>query len=46
MTTMTGSNAGEVSPDDATLGLVYSYSNKPPEVYLMANRRGREAHGR
>jgi dipeptidyl aminopeptidase/acylaminoacyl peptidase len=43
VTTMTGSNQAEVSPDDSTLGLVYSYSNKPPEVYLMPNRAGATA---
>jgi dipeptidyl aminopeptidase/acylaminoacyl peptidase len=40
LTSMTGSNAGEASPDDSTFGLVYSYSNKPPELYLMPNRPG------
>jgi dipeptidyl aminopeptidase/acylaminoacyl peptidase len=43
VTTMTGSNQAEVSPDDSTLGLVYSYSTKPPEVYLMPNRAGATA---
>jgi dipeptidyl aminopeptidase/acylaminoacyl peptidase len=43
ITSMTGSNAAEVSPDESTLGLVYSYSNKPPEVYLMANTPGAAA---
>ncbi len=38
VTSMTGSNVGEVSPDDATIGMVYSYSNRPPEVYLLANK--------
>ncbi len=37
LTSMTGSNVGPVSPDGDTIGLVYSYSNKPPEVYVMAN---------
>jgi dipeptidyl aminopeptidase/acylaminoacyl peptidase len=40
ITTMTGSNQTEVSPDDSTLGLVFSYSNKPPEVFVMPNRAG------
>ncbi len=43
VTSMTGSNLGEVSPDDSTIGMVYSYSNKPPEVYVMANRPGAPA---
>jgi dipeptidyl aminopeptidase/acylaminoacyl peptidase len=43
ITAMTGSNLAEVSPDDSTLGVVYSYSTKPPEVYLMPNRAGATA---
>jgi len=43
LTTMTGAYAGVMSPDDRTLGLVYSYSNKPPEVYVMANAPGAAA---
>jgi dipeptidyl aminopeptidase/acylaminoacyl peptidase len=43
VTSMTGSNVAEVSPDESTLGLVHSYSTKPPEVYLMANRPGAAA---
>jgi dipeptidyl aminopeptidase/acylaminoacyl peptidase len=43
LTSMTGSNAAEISPDDSTLGLVFSYSNKPPEVFLAANRPGAPA---
>ncbi|MEO6235830.1 MAG: alpha/beta fold hydrolase [Vicinamibacterales bacterium] len=38
VTSMPGSNSVEASPDDSTLGLVYSYSTKPPEVFVMANR--------
>ena len=33
---MTGSNVAEVSPDESTLGLVYSYSTKPPELFVDA----------
>ena len=40
---MTGSNVGEVSPDDSTFGIVYSYSNRPPELYLMPNTPGAPA---
>ncbi|MGH9330553.1 MAG: prolyl oligopeptidase family serine peptidase [Vicinamibacterales bacterium] len=43
ITTMTGSSQAEVSPDDSTLGLVFSYSTKPPEVYVMPNRPGAAA---
>jgi len=40
ITSMVGSNQAQVSPDNATLGLIYSYSNKPPEVFVMPNRPG------
>ena len=40
---MVGSNQAEVSPDDSTLGLVFSYSTKPPEVYVMPNTVGAQA---
>jgi dipeptidyl aminopeptidase/acylaminoacyl peptidase len=43
ITSMVGSNQAEVSPDDSTLGLIYSYSNKPPEVFLMPNKPGASA---
>ena len=38
---MTGSNQAEVSPDESTLGLIYSYSTKPPEVFVDAEPPGR-----
>jgi dipeptidyl aminopeptidase/acylaminoacyl peptidase len=43
LTSMTGGHSGEVSPDGSTIALIYSYSNKPHEVYLMPNRAGAEA---
>jgi len=43
LTSMTGGNASEVSPDNSTVGVIYSYSNKPHEVYLMPNRPGAAA---
>jgi dipeptidyl aminopeptidase/acylaminoacyl peptidase len=43
ITTMVGSNEAEVSPDESMLGLVYSYSNKPPEVFIAANTPGAPA---
>jgi dipeptidyl aminopeptidase/acylaminoacyl peptidase len=43
LTSMAGGHAGVVSPDEGTIGLVYSYSNKPPEVYVMPNRAGAPA---
>src|SRR5262249_34226110 len=35
LTSMTGSNDATVSPDEKTLAIVYSYSTKPPELYVM-----------
>jgi dipeptidyl aminopeptidase/acylaminoacyl peptidase len=43
ITSMAGSNDATVSPDDSTLALVHSYSNRPPEVFLMPNRAGAAA---
>jgi len=43
VTSMTGSNAAVVSPDESTLGLVHSYSTRPPEVFVMENRPGAKA---
>ena len=43
VTGMAGSNEAEISPDDSTLGLVFSYSNKPPEVFVMPNTPGAQA---
>jgi dipeptidyl aminopeptidase/acylaminoacyl peptidase len=43
VTSMVGSNEATVSPDGSKIGVVYSYSTKPPEVYLMANTPGASA---
>ncbi|MBI4477057.1 MAG: prolyl oligopeptidase family serine peptidase [Acidobacteria bacterium] len=43
VTSLTGSHVVEVSPDESTLAMVYSYTNKPPEVYLRPNHAGAEA---
>lgn len=43
ITSMTGSNIGEVSPDGGMIAFVHSYSNKPPELCLMPNRPGAPA---
>ena len=37
LTSMTGANLAEVSPDDSTIAFVHSYSNTPPEVFVMPN---------
>jgi dipeptidyl aminopeptidase/acylaminoacyl peptidase len=43
ITSMQGSNQSFVSPDEKMLALIYSYSNKPPELYVAENRAGAEA---
>jgi dipeptidyl aminopeptidase/acylaminoacyl peptidase len=40
ITTMTGSNIGEVSPDGAMIGLIQSSATRPPEVFVMPNKAG------
>ncbi len=40
ITAQTGGHSPEVSPDGAVLADVYSYSNKPPELFLMKNQPG------
>ena len=40
LTTATGAHDGTISPDNTMLGLVSSASNRPPEVFLMANKPG------
>jgi dipeptidyl aminopeptidase/acylaminoacyl peptidase len=43
ITSMSGSNEGTPSPDESTIAVIYSYSNKPPEVFVMPNRPGATA---
>jgi dipeptidyl aminopeptidase/acylaminoacyl peptidase len=38
LTSMAGNNQVDVSPDERTLAVVNSYSNRPPELYLQTNR--------
>lgn len=40
LTAQPGNHQAFISPDEKTLALVYSYSNKPPELYLQENRAG------
>ncbi|HYE75759.1 MAG TPA: DPP IV N-terminal domain-containing protein, partial [Blastocatellia bacterium] len=42
ITSMKGNNQAVVSFDDSMLAIVQSYSNKPPELYLAANKPGAE----
>jgi len=43
ITSMTGSHDTQLSPDEGYIGAIYSYSTKPPEVYLMPNTPGAAA---
>ena len=38
ITPMPGNNQAFISPDEKMLALIYSYSNKPPEIYIQENR--------
>jgi dipeptidyl aminopeptidase/acylaminoacyl peptidase len=40
ITTMTGANQVTVSPDEKEIAILYSYSNKPWELYIQENRPG------
>ncbi|HEY0434465.1 MAG TPA: alpha/beta fold hydrolase, partial [Chitinophagaceae bacterium] len=40
ITTLTGAHQVTVSPDERQLAILYSYSNKPWELYLQENRPG------
>jgi dipeptidyl aminopeptidase/acylaminoacyl peptidase len=43
LTSMKGGNEVELSPDEKWLAIRYSYSNKPWELYLQANKPGAKA---
>ena len=43
ITTMTGAHQVTVSPDEKWLAFLYSYSNKPWELYIMENKPGATA---
>jgi dipeptidyl aminopeptidase/acylaminoacyl peptidase len=43
LTSMEGSNEVLISPDEKTLAILYSYSNKPTELYLQENKQGAKA---
>lgn len=38
ITTMTGSNQVTISPDEKQIAILYSYSNKPWELYVQENK--------
>ncbi len=35
LTSMPGNNQVQLAPDEETMGMVYSYSNRPPEIYMQ-----------
>jgi len=41
LTTLSGRNDVVLNPDEQVMGILYSYSNRPPEIYLQPLRRGR-----
>jgi dipeptidyl aminopeptidase/acylaminoacyl peptidase len=43
LTSITGINTALLSPDEKTIALLYSYSNKPWELYLQEARAGSKA---
>lgn len=43
LTTMTGNNDVALSPDERKLAIIYSYSNKPAELYIQDNKVGAKA---
>ncbi|MEO9023178.1 MAG: prolyl oligopeptidase family serine peptidase [Ginsengibacter sp.] len=43
ITTMTGGNEVTISPDEKTIAILYSYTNKPWELYLQENKPGTKA---
>ena len=40
ITTMVGGNEVTISPDEKNISILYSYVNKPPELYLKENKTG------
>jgi dipeptidyl aminopeptidase/acylaminoacyl peptidase len=40
LTTLTGNNTVSLSPDEKYLAILYSYSNKPWELYVQENKPG------
>jgi dipeptidyl aminopeptidase/acylaminoacyl peptidase len=40
LTTLTGSNTAALSPDEKNIAVVYSYSNKPAELFWQENKAG------
>ncbi len=43
LTSQTGGYQGAIAPDNSTFGVVFSSSNRPPDVFVMPNRAGASA---
>ena len=43
ITSMVGSNSVQLSPDEKTLAITFSFANQPPELYIQENKPGAEA---
>lgn len=43
ITSMEGSNQVYMSPDEKNLAIIFSYANKPPELFLAENKAGKSA---
>ncbi|WP_192349748.1 S9 family peptidase [Algoriphagus sp. Y33] len=43
LTSLTGNNEVSLSPDEKKLAIIYSYSNKPAELYLQDNKADAKA---
>lgn len=43
LTTMTGANEVTLSPDEKKIAILYSYTNKPWELYVQENKPGAKA---
>ncbi|SFT52584.1 Dipeptidyl aminopeptidase/acylaminoacyl peptidase [Algoriphagus locisalis] len=43
LTSLTGNNDVALSPDEKKLAIIYSYSNKPAELYIQDNKAGSKA---
>jgi len=43
ITGMPGGNQSLLSPDEKWLAVIYSFSNKPPELYIQENKPGAQA---
>src|SRR5262249_3040087 len=43
LTSKVGGHSGTLSPDESMIAVVSSFANRPPELFVQANRAGAEA---